>query len=64
MEGDIITMSELFKFERQDMDEDGNVIGDLVATGVVPKFFKSLRHKGIDLPIDVFEHSWARTGTE
>lgn len=63
MEGDIITMSELFKFEREEMDEEGNVIGELKATGVVPQFFKTLTHKGIDLPIDVFQHAWARTGT-
>jgi pilus assembly protein CpaF len=63
MEGEIITMSELFKFERQSMDEDGNVIGQLKATGVVPQFHKTLNHKGIELPIDVFEHTWANTGS-
>jgi len=54
MEGDIITMSELFKFERQGMDENNEVIGELVPTGIIPAFHKELRRKGIDLPVSVF----------
>jgi pilus assembly protein CpaF len=54
MEGDIITMSELFKFERTGMDEDGNVLGSLKATGIIPSFHKQLQAKGIDLPVSVF----------
>jgi pilus assembly protein CpaF len=54
MEGDIITMSELFKFERQGMDENNQVIGELVPTGIIPAFHKELRRKGIDLPVSVF----------
>jgi pilus assembly protein CpaF len=59
MEGDIITMSELFSFERERMDEDGNVVGNLRATGVVPAFHKNLIHRGIDLPIEVFDPNYA-----
>jgi pilus assembly protein CpaF len=59
MEGEIITMSELFKFERQGIDEDGNVLGSLRATGIIPAFQKDLRAKGIDLPVELFEPSWA-----
>ena len=58
MEGDVITMSELFAFEREGVDEQGNVLGALKATGVVPGFHKELRGKGIDLPVDLFEPSW------
>jgi len=54
MEGDIITMSELFKFERQGMDENNQVIGKLEPTGIIPAFHKELRRKGIDLPVSVF----------
>ena len=63
MEGDIITMSELFTFERTQMDKEGNVMGELRPTGVVPKFYKLLSSKGIDLPIEVFEHSFSKTGS-
>jgi pilus assembly protein CpaF len=54
MEGDIITMSELFRFEREGMDEEGNILGGLHATGIVPVFHKSLKHRGIDLPVEIF----------
>lgn len=54
MEGDIITMTELFKFERRGVDTQGNVIGQLHATGLVPRFHEHLRQRGIDLDISVF----------
>jgi pilus assembly protein CpaF len=54
MEGDIITMTELFKFERRGVDEQGNVVGHLHATGLVPSFHEHLRQRGIDLDISVF----------
>ena len=54
MEGEIITMSELFKFDRTGVDEDGNVLGGLQPTGIVPGFYKTISARGIELPIDVF----------
>jgi pilus assembly protein CpaF len=54
MEGEIITMSELFKFERQGVAADGTVQGELKATGIVPAFHRTLTAKGIDLPIETF----------
>jgi pilus assembly protein CpaF len=54
MEGEIITMSELFRFERGGVDADGMIIGGLQATGIVPGFHKTLESRGIDLPIEVF----------
>jgi pilus assembly protein CpaF len=64
MEGDIITMTELFTFQREGMDEEGNVKGNLRATGIVPAFHKNLSHRGIDLPIEVFEPDWSETGNK
>jgi pilus assembly protein CpaF len=58
MEGDVITMSELFLFEREGIGEGGNVIGSLRATGVIPAFHKQLRAKGIDIPVELFEPRW------
>jgi pilus assembly protein CpaF len=62
MEGDIITMSELFTFQREGLDEDGKVLGKLQATGIIPAFHKGLSQRGIDLPIEVFEPNWSETG--
>jgi pilus assembly protein CpaF len=54
MEGEIVTMSELFTFDRQGVDEDNNVIGALRPTGIVPGFHRSLKSKGINIPIEAF----------
>ena len=62
MEGDIITMSDLFTFERHGMDANNKVLGRLKATGVVPAFYKSLAPRGLVLPIETFEPDWATEG--
>jgi pilus assembly protein CpaF len=56
MEGEIITTSEIFRFERRGLDKDGNVQGELLSTGIVPAFEKRLRERGIDLPVELFRH--------
>jgi pilus assembly protein CpaF len=54
MEGDVITMSEIFTFERTGVDKEGNVLGKLRPTGVVPGFQRRLARRGIDLPVELF----------
>ena len=54
MEGDIVTMSELFTFRRSGIDADGDIKGRVEATGVVPAFHQRVTTRGIDLPISVF----------
>jgi pilus assembly protein CpaF len=54
MEGDIITMSEIFAFRRTGLDEKGNVLGALAPTGVVPGFHRRLALRGIALPTSVY----------
>ncbi|MFQ5434415.1 MAG: CpaF family protein, partial [Anaerolineae bacterium] len=53
MEGDIITTSEIFRFEQTNI-EDGKVIGRLRPTGLRPKFMWKLQETGIMLPPSVF----------
>src|SRR4051794_25607602 len=55
MEGDIITMQEIFMFEKVGVTQDGKVIGRFRATGVRPKVCERLRASGIHLPTDMFE---------
>ena len=55
MEGDIVTMQEIFKFERQGIDEDGAVIGTLTATGIRPSFGEKLRLAGSELPAEMVQ---------
>lgn len=54
MEGDIISMSEIFYFKRTGVSTDGKVIGSMVATGVVPSFYEKLLLRGINIPPEVF----------
>ncbi|PSW05147.1 CpaF family protein [Photobacterium lipolyticum] len=54
MEGDVITMTELFTFKRTGIDENGNVLGNYQATGNVPSFIEAFKHMGIDLPYSYF----------
>ena len=54
MEGEIITMSEIFRFERTGIDKDGMIDGYFTATGVVPKFREHLVKRGIDAPLELF----------
>jgi pilus assembly protein CpaF len=54
MEGEIITMSELFKYEQQGVDENGNVMGKYKATGIVPSFQDRFAQRGIELPIEIY----------
>jgi pilus assembly protein CpaF len=54
MEGDVITMSELYLFERHGLDEDGNVKGEFKSTGIIPGFMKRLKQRGIELPVEAF----------
>src|SRR5450755_1004649 len=55
MEGDIITMQEIFLFEKMGVTQDGKVIGRFRATGVRPKCCERLKMSGIHLPADMFE---------
>jgi pilus assembly protein CpaF len=54
MEGEVITMSEIFAFERTGVDAAGNVQGELRPTGVMPAFQKRLARRGLDLPASLF----------
>jgi pilus assembly protein CpaF len=53
MEGDVITTSEIFRFEQTNI-ENGKVIGRLRPTGLRPKFMWKLQETGIILPPSIF----------
>jgi pilus assembly protein CpaF len=53
MEGEIITMSDIFVYERQGV-ENGKVIGRLIPTGLRPKFIEQIEIAGIRLPPSIF----------
>ncbi len=54
MEGDVITMQDLFVYHREGIDDDGNVVGHFAATGIRPKASERLAEYGIDLDETLF----------
>ncbi len=55
MEGDVVTMQEIFVFKKTGVDEDGRVLGEFMPSGIRPKFAEQLLASGIRLPMDMFE---------
>ena len=55
MEGDVVTMQEIFTFERRGLTEQGKVKGAFKATGIRPKFTDKLAAAGVRLPPSLFE---------
>jgi pilus assembly protein CpaF len=56
MEQDVITMQDIFVFERTGLRADGKVCGRFRATGIRPKCSSQLMQSGIPLPMEMFEH--------
>ena len=55
MEGDIITMQEIFQFRQETIDSEGSVIGSFVTTGIRPHCMKRFDASGIRLSPDIFQ---------
>jgi pilus assembly protein CpaF len=55
MEGDIVTLQDLFVFEKRGLDPDGKVVGRFAATGIRPKFCEKLLSAGIRLRPELFD---------
>jgi pilus assembly protein CpaF len=55
MEGDVVSMQEIFTLERHGLDDDGKLRVELAATGIRPKFSEHLRASGVELSPGIFE---------
>jgi pilus assembly protein CpaF len=55
MEGDVVTMQEIFTYEQTGVAADGTVLGHFRATGIRPKFVDRLRVHGIAVPDELFD---------
>lgn len=54
MEGDVITLQDIFVFKQHGKDEKGHITGSLVPTGIKPRFVEKLEDAGIAFPVDIF----------
>src|SRR5215470_5143015 len=57
MENDIVTMQDVFLFEKQGVSPAGRALGTFTATGIRPKFADRLKASGIELPPHMFEQT-------
>jgi pilus assembly protein CpaF len=55
VEGDVVTMQDIFMFRKQGIRDSGEVIGEFTPTGVRPRFAERLEVTGIHLPASMFE---------
>jgi pilus assembly protein CpaF len=55
MEGDTVTLQDLFVFEKRGLSEDGRVLGRFAATGIRPRFYERMVGCGLHLPAEIFE---------
>ena len=60
MEGDVVTMQDIFVYRKRGIRDNGEVVGDFVATGIRPKFAERLVVTGVQLPAAMFEVSHVR----
>jgi pilus assembly protein CpaF len=54
MEGDVITLQDIFKFHQDDVTVDGAVVGGLASTGLRPSFLDKFERQGVSLPAGIF----------
>ena len=55
MEGEVVTMQDIFAFHKKGIRENGEVLGDFLPTGIRPQFSERLLVTGIQLPASMFE---------
>ena len=55
METDVISMQDIFVFEKQGVSSEGRVLGTFNATGIRPKFAERLKAVGFELPFNMFD---------
>jgi pilus assembly protein CpaF len=54
LEGQVITMQDIFRFEQEGIDQEGRVVGHFRSTGIRPQFADRFEVSGISIPPDIF----------
>ena len=57
MEEDVVSMQDIFTFEKRGVTPQGRVLGTFSATGIRPKFAEKLVASGIPVPANIFDHT-------
>ena len=61
MEGEVVTLSDIFKFEQTGVDDEGKILGKLKPTGLRPQFMHRFQEEGIVLPSRIFTAGYGAT---
>jgi pilus assembly protein CpaF len=56
MEGDIVTIQEIFSFKKSGIGENGVVLGEFMPSGIRPRCSEQLVTSGVQLPTSIFRH--------
>ena len=56
MEGDVITLQDIFLFSQNGKDTNGRIVGEFRPTGIRPKFYDKFADSGVHLPPDIFQY--------
>jgi pilus assembly protein CpaF len=54
MEGDVVTIQEVFAFKKSGIGENGNVLGEFLPSGIRPRCTEQLMTAGIQVPTSMF----------
>jgi septum site-determining protein MinD len=56
MQGDVVTLQDIFRYEQRGFDKSGKIQGEFLATGFIPKFIETLEKKGYNVPRGLFKN--------
>ena len=54
MQGDVVTLQEVFRFKEENFTKDGKIIGQFQASGIIPNCIEKFEKKGLRIPRDLF----------
>lgn len=54
MQGEIVTLQDIFTFKQEGMNKDGKIVGKFLASGFIPKFVEMMERKGYKIPRTIF----------
>ena len=54
MQGDVVTLQEIFRFKEEGFTKNGKITGQFQASGIIPSFIEKFEQKGIKIPRDLF----------
>lgn len=61
MQGDVVSLAEIFKYKETGYDKNRKIIGQFQSTGTVPSFVQEIKDKGGNIPMEIFSNEAPKT---